>query len=256
MSSSGILPVVILIEPQMPENIGATARAMLNFGLTELRLVRPEKKWPHQRAYDLASGADIVLDQAQLMPTTEVAVADLHRLYATTARNRDMLKPVLTPRAAAQDMREAVSQGQRVGILFGGERAGLVNEDIVLAEKLIAIPTNPDFASLNLAQAVLLIAHEWFQAGAVAPPMHFDMGRTRMATREELNGLFEHLERELNDSGYFDLIESKRPAMIANIRNSLQRGPLLEQDISTLRGIIKHLAGKRIPGSKRGKKQA
>lgn len=245
-------PVVILVEPQMPENIGSAARAMFNFGLVELRLVRPHRKFPHPKADALASGATAVLERTQVFDTTTAAVADLHRLYAATARDREMLKPIVTPRQAAGELREAIAGGQRAGILFGGERVGLHNDDVVLAEKIITVPVNPTFYSLNLAQAVGVMAYEWWTLVADAPAVRFDTGRTRAANREELQGLFDHLERELEEAGYFARIADKRLALMNNIKNSLQRGPLLEQDVRTLRGIIKQLAGKRIPGSKKG----
>ena len=250
---SGAL-VVVLVEPQLGENIGAAARAMLNFGVTELRLVRPHQPWPNKRAKALGSGADQVLDNAQVFATTAEAVGDLTRLYATTARHREMLKPVATPRHAAAEMRGFVAAGERVGILFGGERVGLQRDDVVLAHTIVTVPTNPRFYSLNLAQAVLLLSYEYAMAGEAEPAREvFDMGRTRPANRGELIGLFEHLEAELDEAGFFANIKEKREAILHNIRNSLQRGPLLEQDVRTLRGVIKAIAGKRIPGSRRTK---
>ena len=244
--------VVVLVEPQLGENIGAAARAMLNFGVTELRLVRPHQPWPNKRAKALGSGADQVLDDAKVFASTAEAVGDLTRLYATTARHREMLKPVATPRHAATEMRGLVAAGERVGILFGGERVGLQRDDVVLAHTIVTIPTNPKFYSLNLAQAVLLISYEYAMAGEAAPAREvFDTGRTRPANRSELIGLFEHLEAELDEAGFFANIQEKREAILHNIRNSLQRGPLLEQDVRTLRGVIKAIAGKRIPGSRR-----
>ncbi|HYM31405.1 MAG TPA: RNA methyltransferase [Candidatus Cybelea sp.] len=246
-------PTIVLVEPQLGENIGAVARAMLNFGLTDLRLVKPRHNWLNERTRAMASRADQVLDAARVFGSTREAIADLHRVYATTARRRDMLKPVATARQAAADMRKSVAAGERVGLLFGGERVGLYNDDIVLAEGIVTVPVNPAFASLNLGQAVLLLAYEWFQAGDTSPAVQFDMGDTRIATRAELLGLFDHLEGELEAAGYFQNIPDKRVALMNNIRNSLQRGPLLEQDVRTLRGIIKMLAGRKVPGSRRRK---
>ncbi|WP_119421219.1 RNA methyltransferase [Desertibaculum subflavum] len=252
----GVL-VVVLVEPQMGENIGAAARAMLNFGITELRLVKPHQPWPNKRAKALGSGADQVLDGAQVFDSTAAAVADLTRLYATTARHREMLKPVATPRQAAIEARRFVAAGERVGLMFGGERVGLERDDVVLAHTIVTIPTNPRFYSLNLAQAVLLLAYEYAMAGEAEPARErFDTGRTRPANRGELIGLFEHLETELDEAGFFDNIKEKRAAILHNIRNSLQRGALLEQDVRTLRGVIKAIAGKRIPGSRRAKAAA
>ena len=158
-------PVVILVDPQLGENIGTAARAMLNCGLGRLRLVRPRDGWPSDRAVAAASGADAVLDGATLFDTTAAAIADLEQVYATTARPREMIKPVMTPRRAAAEMRAAIGGGRPVGILFGPERTGLLNDDLALADTLISVPLNPAYSSLNLAQAVLLVAYEWAQAG-------------------------------------------------------------------------------------------
>lgn len=249
--SEGALAIV-LVEPQIGENIGAVARAMLNFGVTDLRLVRPKQAWPNPRAQATASGADIVLEKARLFDTTEDAVGDLHRLYATTARHRELLKPVAAPRHAAAEMRRFVSAGEKVGVMFGAERTGLLNEDVVLAHTLITIPTNRAFFSLNLGQAALLVLYEFgMTAEGVPLGEHFDMGGNRPANRFELFGLFHQLEAELDESGFFDNIPTKRDSIVQNIRNSFQRGALLEQDVRTLRGVIKAIAGKRIPGSRR-----
>lgn len=248
-----LTPAIILIEPQLPENIGSVARAMLNFGLSDLRLVRPQPRWPHPQAKALASGADEILDHARIESRTEDAVGDLHRLYATTARRRDMLKPVVTLRQGVAELTAAALRGERVGVLFGAERMGLQNEDIVRAEKIVTVPLNPEFSSLNLAQAVALFSYEWFIADDITPQEKFDLGRTRLANRAELEGLFDQLERELTEAGYFEKIPDKQEALMSNIKNSLQRGPLLEQDVRTLRGIIKQLAGRRVIGSKKNK---
>jgi tRNA/rRNA methyltransferase len=246
--------VVVLVDPQLGENIGAAARAMLNFGLTELRLVRPHQPWPNPRAKALGSGADAVLESVRVFATTAEAVGDLTRLYATTARHREMLKPVATPRRAAAEMRAFTAAGEKVGLLFGAERIGLLTEDVVLAHTMITIPTNPRFSSLNLGQAVLLLAYEYAMAGEAEPAREvFDTGRTRPANRAEMIGLFEQLEAELDAAGFFTNTMAKRDAILRNIRNSLQRGPLLEQDVRTLRGVIKAIAGRKVPGS-RGRK--
>lgn len=234
-------PAVILVRPQMGENIGAVARAMLNFGLTELRIVAPRDGWPNDKAYAMASRADQVLDAAQLFDTTEAAIADLTRVYATTARRRDMVKPVMTPHAAAGDMRATLAAGGRAGVLFGGERAGLDNDDVALAAVIVEAPTNPAFSSLNLAQAVLLVAYEWFQAGDNRPPVTFDAGRTAEAvSAADLLVFFERLERELDAGGFLKPPE-KRPTMIRNIRNMFQRAGLTDQEVRTLQGIVSSL---------------
>jgi tRNA/rRNA methyltransferase len=233
----GAVPAIVLVRPQLGENIGAAARAMLNCGLNELRLVNPKNGWPSEYAVKAASGADAVLDAATLHESTAAAIADLTLLYATTARRRDMVKPILTPRAAAASMRAAIAAGNRVGVLFGPERTGLHNDEIALAEAVIEVPLHPVFTSLNLAQAVLLIGYEWFQAGIEPPPEETPLPGTRRATSDELMGLFEHLERELDDCGFLLPVE-KRPAMVRNLRNMLHRAGLTEQEVRTLRGVI------------------
>jgi tRNA/rRNA methyltransferase len=243
-------PVVILVQPQLGENIGAAARAMLNCGLTELRLVAPRQGKINARAYAMASGADSVLDHATIFPDLKSAIADLHWVYATTARPREMIKPVYEPRAAVGAMRDQLEAGERVGVLFGPERTGLESDDVSLAQFIISAPLNPRFSSLNLAQAVLIVAWEWLSFGSaveVAPRLTSEQ---RLATREEMTGLFEHLEAELDAAGYFANIEHKRGAMMRNLRNSLQRAAFLEQDVRTLRGIVKALANGR-PRTKR-----
>ncbi len=231
-------PAIILVRPQLADNIGATARAMLNFGLTELRLVAPRDGWPNSRAAAMASGADRVLDEARLFDTVEDAVADLHHVYATTARPRDMLKPVATAAGAAAEMRR---DADAAGVLFGPERAGLNNDDVVLADTILTVPLNPDFSSLNLAQAVLLVAYEWHKAGDATPGREVAMGRTRPANKHELGQLFSHLEDELDAAGFFAPVMAKRPSMIRNLRNMLHRANFTEQDVRTLRGVIKAL---------------
>ena len=244
-------PVIILADPQLGENIGTSARAMANFGLNELRLVRPRDGWPNDYAYKSASGADWVIEGAAVFESDEGAIEDLNYVYASTARPRDMVKPVITPEQAGEDMRARISDGQKVGILFGRERAGLSNDQISLADMIITAPVNPAFASLNLGQAVLLIAYEWFKRGEFtlgdgrrelgphdAPGLK--MPGTWPATKKELVGFFEHLESELDASGFLLPVE-KRPAMVRNIRNMFQRTAPTEQDVRTLRGIVSSL---------------
>jgi len=238
MSASG--PAIILVGPQMGENIGAVARAMANFGLDDLRLVAPRDGWPNPAALAMAAGADAVLEAARVYRATDDAIGDLHHIYATTARGRDMLKPVVPPAQAAGDMRAAAAAGRQVGVLFGPERSGLNNDDVCLAGTVISIPVNPAFASLNLAQAVLLVAYEWFTGQARAAPPDFGPP----ASAGELVGLFEHLEGALAAAGFFYPPE-KRPAMVRNLRNMWQRAGLLEQDVRTLRGVIRALAGQK-----------
>lgn len=244
-------PVVILVRPQMGENIGHVARAMANFGLSDLRLVAPRDGWPNPAAEAPSAGATWILDDAQVYATAEEAVADLTALYATTARNREMIKPILTPRHAAGQMRQQIADGRKVGILFGAEATGLTNDELVLAETLVTIPANPGFTSINIGQAVLLLAYEWFQAGDATPAAVLPAGDNKPATQEELEGLFQHMETELTLSGFFRPPE-KAPHMKRNVRSLFQRMDLLDQDVRTLRGIVKSLA---LYGRSAGKKR-
>lgn len=237
-------PVIILVTPQLGQNIGMVARAMLNCGLTELRLVAPRDGWPNPDAEASASGATLVLEGARVYETTAEAVADLQRVYATTARARGMTKVVETPRAAAAGMKAAEAGGQRVGVLFGPERAGLVNDDIALADVVLEVPLNPAFSSLNLAQAVLLIGYEWFQASDQTAPSELVMNATRPATKGELINFFGRLEKALDESGFLYPPE-KTPIMIRNLRNLFQRAELTEQEVNTLHGIVSALWEKR-----------
>ncbi len=243
-------PAIILVDPQLGENIGTAARAMLNCGLTDLRLVRPRDGWPNEKARTASSGADVVVEGARLFATTAEAIADLNRVYATTARQRGMTKRVVTPRRAAGEMRKAVAAGEKVGILFGRERSGLENDDIALADAVVAVPLNPRFASLNLAQAVLLVGYEWFQTGAAAPASQLIVNETRPATKAELQNFFTQLERRLVTSGFLRN-EEKRPSMVRNIRNLFQRAGLTEQEVKTLHGIVGDLAKLREKPKKR-----
>lgn len=235
-------PVIILVEPQLGANIGAAARAMLNCGVTDLRIVNPRDGWPNPQAVASAVGADALLDNAQLYPDLKSAVADCHHVWATTARPRGELKAVMTPRRAAPLMRERIAAGERVALLFGKERTGLEAQDVSLADIVITAPLNPAFASLNLAQAVLLVCYEWLMATDETPPYELPLGRTDYATRGELIGFFEHLEAELDEANYFATITDKRDGMVRNLRNAFYRGPLLSQDVKTLRGVVKALA--------------
>ncbi len=235
-------PAIVLIHPQLGENIGMVARAMLNCGLTELRLVEPRDGWPNEAAINASAGADVVLENAKIFETTEEAIADLERVYATTARPRDMVKDVMIPRAAAKDMREFINDDGKVGVLMGREAKGLNNKDIALSDVIIQVPLNPGFCSLNLAQAVLLVGYEWFQAVDKTPDQVQTHPRdTRPANKEELVGLFEHLEDELDEAGFLYPPE-KRPAMVVNIRNVFQRAQMTEQEVRTFRGVVAKLS--------------
>ena len=236
-------PVVVLIKPQLGENIGMAARAMLNCGLTDMRLVNPRDGWPNDAATNAASGALVVLEKARVYPTTTEAVADLNLVYASTARSRDMTKSVVTPRKAANEMHEAwAASGSKAGILLGPEAKGLHNDDVALADTVMMAPLNPGFSSLNLAQAVLLFGYEWYQAAIDVVERETPVpALTRPATKKELIGFFEHLERELDNCGFLH-VKEKRPIMVRNLRNLFQRANLTEQEVRSLRGVVSGLA--------------
>lgn len=245
-------PAIVLVNPQLGENIGIAARAMGNFDLNDLRLVAPRDGWPNEMARKSASGANGVIDNARLFPSVEDAIGDAQFVVATTARRRDMIKPVMTPASAARELSSRIQGGERVCILFGAERSGLDNDAVALSDAIIMAPVNPAFASLNLGQAVLLVAYEWFSLKSdgtlgretVDEPARregLELRHTRTATKSEYLGLFEHLERELDDVGFL-LPAEKRPAMVRNLRNLLQRQQLTEQDIRTLRGVVSSLS--------------
>lgn len=235
-------PAVILVEPQLGENIGFAARAMLNNGLTELRLVRPRDGWPNERARAVSAGADEVLDGARVFETTTEAIAGLSRVFAATARSRDMIKPVMTPRRAAVELRAEAAAGIRCGLLFGPERSGLTSDDMALADTVVQAPLNPAFSSLSLPQAVLILSYEWFQAGDETLPEELVTGRTEPATKADLVAFFERLEGALDDCGFLRVAE-KRPGMVRNIRDIFQRTRLTAQELRTLQGIVSGLAG-------------
>ncbi len=236
-SNTSTPPAIILVQPTLGENIGAAARAMMNFGLQEMRLVRPKGDWPNHKAINTASGAERILEEAKIFDTTQEAIADLQRLYATTARVRDMEKPVLAPKELAGVVRENFAKGEKSGILFGREAKGLHYEDVAISDAVIMVPVNPEHRSINLAQAVLLIGYEWFQAGAPETIAEVSRKGGQPASREELIGFFEHLERELDDCGFLFPPE-KRPRMVRNIRNIFTRARLSDQEVKTLRGIV------------------
>jgi tRNA/rRNA methyltransferase len=237
-------PAVILVAPQLGENIGTAARAMYNCGLTEMRIVRPRDGWPNQKAVAAASGADTVLQQARLFDSVEEAIADLRHVYATTARDRYMVKRILTPRRGAAEMRSFMAAGEGCGILFGPERTGLVNDHIALADTVLTVPLNPAFSSLNLAQAVLLVGYEWFTSGDETPAEELVTGHSKPATKEELLRFFGHFEEELDRSGFLRTSD-KRPGMIRNLRNLFQRAQLTAQELRTLHGVITAFVGPR-----------
>jgi tRNA/rRNA methyltransferase len=229
-------PAVILDQPQLAENIGACARVMANFGLHDLRLVNPRDGWPQDRAWASASGADWPLRDAKLHTSVADAISDLHLVYAATARPRETRLPVHTPREAAAALHQASASGLKIGILFGAERAGLETMDIALCNAIVTLPVDARFRSLNLAQAVAVNAYEWRTTIVNAPPAPF-LDETPPADQAAMLGLYEHLEAELEFSGFFFPPE-KKPSMIRNLRVALGRARFSDQEARTFRGVI------------------
>lgn len=230
-------PSIILSRPQLGENIGAAARAMKNFGLSNLRIVAPRDGWPNKKAGIMAVGAVDILDEAGLYSDAAAALADLQFVVAATARERGVSKPVLTPLEAARRLREAAARDTRCGILFGSERSGLDNDEVSLANAIVTIPTT-DFSSINLGQSVVLLCYEWFRAADTTPAARIAHGPlARKATREEMVQLFEHLEDELLKSGFL-YPPSKETPMIRNLRSLLNRADMTDQEVRTLRGVV------------------
>lgn len=237
-------PVVILDRSQLAENIGAVARVMANFGLTELRLVNPRDGWPQDRAWASASGADWVLEGVRLFESVGEAIGDLTTVFAATARPRETRQPVLTPRQTAARLHEESGRGRRVGLLFGGERAGLETQDVALCAGVVTIPIDPRHHSLNLAQAVAVNAYEWRTALLDAPPPKFIAQAEEAAPPADnavLIGMYEHFERELEAGGFFWPPE-KKPTMIRNLRVMLGRAAFTDQEAATFRGAVHALA--------------
>jgi tRNA/rRNA methyltransferase len=244
-------PAVILVNPQLGENIGTAARAMANFGLHELHIVDPRDGWPNERALKAASGADWIIEAAVIHASLDEALKAFHRVYATTARPRGMVKEVITPEQAGTDMRLRIGRGERLALLFGRERWGLNNDEVSLADIIITAPVNPAFASLNIAQAVLLVGYEWYKheaetLGQATPELPALSGPglmtpdTRPATKDELYGFFHHIESELDEAGFYKTPE-KKPGMIRNMRNLFARAGLTEQEVRSLRGMVASL---------------
>ena len=243
-------PAIVLVEPQLGENIGMVARAMANFGLADLRLVNPRDGWPSERARAAASRADHVIDAARVFPTVQEAVGDLTYVLATTARPRDSLKPVRAPDAAAAELRARSSAGQTAGILFGRERFGLSNEEVGLADEIVTFPVNPAFASLNIAQAVLLMSYEWLKSGAAgAEGPRFAPPEVAQAEKADLFRFLDHLESTLDKADYFHPPE-KRAAMSQKVRTILTRAAFSEVEVRTLRGMLRHVE-RRMAGTER-----
>ena len=251
-AAEGETPAVVLMEPQLADNVGMVARAMANFGLDDLRLVAPRDGWPNEKARIAASGANYIIDDAVDFPTLDAAISDFNWLAATTARQRDLRKPVLTPIEAVAEMRRRIAAGERCGVLFGRERSGLETLEVANADALIMIPVNSRFASLNLAQAVLILGYEWMRGsdaqslGRVTTyekPLEggLYMGDDRPATKDELLGFFNHIEGELERLGFFNP-PHRRPTVVRNLRTMFSRMAPTEQEVRTLRGIVATLA--------------
>ena len=237
-------PSIILVKPQMGENIGSAARAMLNFGLENMRVVAARDGWPSQSAVATASGAGRVLDQARHFSSFHDAVGDCHFVFATTARGRDLTKPVYDPKKAMKIAFEKISDGQKVGIIFGPERAGLENTEVVRSNALITVPVNPDFSSINLAQTVLLLSYEWFLATDINEENSSNTRKTSVASILEIEKLSEQYENELEKIGFF-FPEEKATSMKSTLRNIWSRLPLTVSDVRAFHGILRHLLKRR-----------
>ena len=233
-------PYFVLVRPQMGENIGASARAMWNFGLEQMRVVAPRDGWPSTRAVAMASGAGRLLDAAQHFDGVSEAVGDTTFVFATTARGRGLTKLILAPEEAMRQAAEKIAQGQKVAVLFGPERAGLENEDIAGANALISVPVNPDFPSLNLAQCVLLMAYEWRRAQGQVELARMELAKTQWAEAIEVEKLAQHYEERLEDAGFF-FPEAKAPSMKVNLRNMWSRFSLTRADVQMLHGVLRQL---------------
>ncbi|ADH89454.1 RNA methyltransferase, TrmH family, group 1 [Ancylobacter novellus DSM 506] len=230
-------PVVVLVEPQLGENIGSAVRAMGNFGLSRLRLVNPREGWPNPKAVTFASGADRILENAEVFPDLRAALADLNFVAAATARERGMQKTVLGADAVATEAVARIAGGENVGLVFGRERTGLYTEEVSLADVILTLPVNPAFASLNLGMAVAVVAYEWFKlaSGGALPFQQPD--RYPIADKADLLAFFDHVEKELDEALFFRSPE-KKPVTIRNIRNIFHRVGLTRQDIATLHGMV------------------
>lgn len=243
----GPTPAVLLVRPQMGENIGASARAMWNFGLDRMRIVAPRDGWPNEKAVAMASGAGRVLDNVRVVDQLADAADDLHYVYATTARSRDLTKPVLTPEEAMADAHARIARGENVGVVFGPERAGLDNDEVARANALISVPVNPAFGSLNLAQCVLLIAYEWLKSDARAEAA---VNSVAPATQDDRAHLLANLTARLDEAGFF-FPSDKAASMRLNLANLVSRLELTSADVRMLQGVVKTLGrgqGGRAPG--------
>ena len=240
-------PIIILVEPQLGENIGMSARAMMNCGLSELRLVNPRDGWPNSNAIAASAEADKVIRNTRVYQNTSEAIADLEVVFAASARVRDMTKPIINPEQAVEEFFLLSESSTRIGVMFGCESKGLKNDDVTLADALINIPLNPHFNSLNLAQAVYTICYEWFKNSNTASSFeNTAFKKPPLAKKQALINLFEHLETELERSGFLRISE-KKPSMKRNLRNMLIKAQLTDQEVQTFRGIIRSLCSHKNP---------
>jgi len=235
-------PSILLVRPQMGENIGAAARAMANFGLGELRLVAPRDGWPNPKASDTAGKALNIIDDARVHETVREALADCQFVLATTARERAMNLPVLDVRAAMAELHARAARGEKCAVMFGPERTGLENEDMALADAVVTIPVAPEYTSLNIGQAVVVCAYEWWMGVARVQSPESSEAMIQVATRAQLEGLLGQLEVALDDVNFWRVPE-KKDVMWRNIRAGLVRAGLTEQEIATWRGMVKALRG-------------
>ena len=233
-------PAFILIRPQMGENIGAAARAMWNFGLDHMRIVDPRDGWPNEKAVAMASGAGRLLDEARLFDTTAEALADTTFVMATTARSRDLTKRVFSPEHAMAEAAKRIAAGQKVAVMFGPERAGLENDDIIRANAIISVPVNLQFASLNLAQCVLLMSYEWQRHVSEIAAESMDMTKAEWASGLEVEKLAENFEQTLDKAGFF-FPKTKAASMKVNLRNLWSRMPLTKADVQILHGTMRQM---------------
>ncbi|MEM6306991.1 MAG: RNA methyltransferase [Pseudomonadota bacterium] len=233
-------PAMILVRPQMGENIGAAARAMWNFGLDHMRVVAPRDGWPNPKAVAMASGAGRLLDEARHYDTVADALGDTHFVLATTARARGLTKPIYSPEAGMAEAARRIASGQKVAVMFGPERAGLENDDVALASAIVTVPVNPQFFSLNLAQCVLLMSYEWQRHMADITHETMELGKTSWATGAEVTKLGDHFEDRLETAGFF-YPDEKATGMKLNLRNMWARLPLTRADVQTLHGMLRQM---------------
>ncbi len=239
-------PAVILSHPQMGENIGASARAMQNFGLSDLRLVAPRDGWPNERADANAAGALAIMPPVKVFDSLRDAVSDLHYVFATTSRRRDMVKPVFNPESAITETNKRIGKSQNVGFVFGAERSGLTNDEVSLCQAIITFPVNSEFASLNLAQSVLLLAYQWGSMTSGKPSTVLNTGDSAPAVQKDIQTFIERLEYDLEDRNFFRADDLK-PTMLRNIQNIFTRSDITDQELRTLHGILSALRGNKEP---------